>query len=54
MRFCMHPLRVESLFPTGLQETLLAFKARRSASSVPGAGAWVWGAQYRLEPLPAW
>ena len=37
-------LRVESLFPTGLQvsctEALLAFKARYSASGVPGAGAW--------------
>lgn len=58
MRVCVHPLRGESLFPTGLQvsciETLLAFKARRSASCVPGAGAWVWGAQYRLEPLPPW
>lgn len=50
-------LRVESLFPTGLQvsciEALLAFKARYSASGVPGAGAWVWEAQYRARTSPS-
>ena len=50
-------LRVESLFPTGLQvsctEALLAFKARYSASCVPGAGAWVWEAQYRARTPPS-
>lgn len=36
MRFCVHPLRVGSLFPTALPlclQTLLAFKARYSAGS---------------------
>lgn len=50
-------VRVESLFPTGLQvsciEALLAFKARYSASCVPGAGAWVWGNDFTARTPPS-
>lgn len=49
--------RVESLFPTGLQvsciEALLAFKARYSASCVPGAGAWGLGSPIHSSNPPS-
>ena len=55
VRFCVHPLRVKSLFPIALQlswtQALLAFKARCSGGSSSQWEPWARGPDLGLGPL---